>query len=56
MFAFCREVQKFVSGCEELQSLLMQGGVLTSDERGVVEFCAKELLANLEGARLSKVE
>lgn len=25
MFAFCREVQNFVSVCEELQFLLMQG-------------------------------
>ena len=56
MFAFCREVQKFISVCEELQSMLMQGGVLTSDEKGVVELSAKELLANLEGLHLSKVE
>lgn len=48
MFAFCREVQNFVSVCEELQFLLMQGGALTPDEKGVVEFSAKNLLDNLD--------
>ena len=48
MFVFCREVQRFVSVCEELQSLLMQGRALTPDEKGVVEFSAKNLLNNLD--------
>jgi len=48
MFAFCREVQNFVSVCEELQFLLMQGRALTPDEKGVVEFSAKNLLDNLD--------
>jgi len=48
MFAFCREVQRFVSVCEELQSLLMQGRALTPDEKGVVEFSAKNLLNSLD--------
>ena len=48
MFAFCREVQNVVSVCEELQFLLMQGGALTPDEKGVVEFSAKNLLDNLD--------
>jgi hypothetical protein len=48
MLAFCREVQNFVSVCEELQFLLMQGGALTPDEKGVVELSAKSLLDNLD--------
>jgi hypothetical protein len=48
MFPFSREVRIFVSACEELQSLPMHGGALTSDEKEVVEYFAKNLLDKLE--------
>jgi len=48
MFSLCREVQNFVSVCEELQFLLMQGGALTPDEKGVIEFSAKNVPDHLD--------
>jgi hypothetical protein len=48
MFDLCPEVQKFVSVCETIQSLLVEGRTLTSDEKGVIEFAARDLLTNLE--------
>jgi len=48
MVGLCLEVQKFVSVCETIQSLLMEGKTLTSDEKGVIEFAARDLLTTLE--------
>ena len=48
MVALCQEVQKFVSGCEDIQSLLAQGGSLTSDEKDVIEQSAIDLLTNVK--------
>jgi hypothetical protein len=48
MFDLCLEVQKFVSVCEAIQSLLVEGRTLTSDEKGVIRFAARDLLTNLE--------
>jgi len=48
MQALCREVQKFIRACEDIQSLLAQGGSLTSDEKGVIEQCAIDLLSNVK--------
>jgi hypothetical protein len=48
MFDLCLEVQKFVSICETIRSLLVEGRTLTSDEKGVIEFAARDLLTNLE--------
>ena len=48
MQALCQEVQKFISACENIQSLLAQGGSLTFDEKGVVEQCAIDLLNNVK--------
>jgi hypothetical protein len=48
MFDLCLEVQKFVSICETIQSLLVEGKTLTSDEKGVIELAARDLLMNLE--------
>lgn len=48
MFDLCLEVQKFVSVCEVIQSLLVEGRTLTSDEKGVIELAARDLLMNLE--------
>ena len=47
MRALCHEVQKFVSACEGIQSVLAQGGLLTLDERGVIEESANDLLGKL---------
>ena len=51
MFTLCQEVQKFVSVCEAIQSLLVEGVPLTPDEKGVIEFVARDLLRNLEPPR-----
>jgi hypothetical protein len=48
MTLLCREVQKFVSACEVLQSMLAQGSELSADERGVVALSAQDLLAHLD--------
>jgi hypothetical protein len=48
MYLLCREVQKFVSACETLQWMLAQGSELSSDERGVVAYSARDLLAHLD--------
>lgn len=48
MVGLCLEVQKFISVCETIQSLLMEGKTLTSDEKGVIEFAARDLLTTLE--------
>ena len=47
MRALCHEVQKFVSACEGIQSVLAQGGLLTLEERGVIEESANDLLGKL---------
>ena len=47
MMTLCQEVQKFISACEGLQSLLAQGGKLTDDEKGMVEEEMLELLWKL---------
>jgi hypothetical protein len=51
MHTLCWEVQKFVSACEGLQSVLAQRGVLTPDERAVIEESAIQLLTNLKAQR-----
>jgi hypothetical protein len=51
MFDLCLEVQKFISVCEHIQSLMVQGRTLTSNEKLVIEFAAKELLTNMKAAR-----
>jgi hypothetical protein len=48
MFTLCQEVQKFLSACEDIQSLLAQGSSLTSDERDVIEQSAIDLLTNVK--------
>lgn len=48
MQALCHEVRKFISACEDIQSLLAQGRSLTSDEKGVIEQSAMELLSNVK--------
>ena len=48
MYLLCREVQQFVSACERLQSMLAHGSELSSDERGVVAYSARDLLAHLD--------
>jgi hypothetical protein len=50
MISFCQEVQKFISACEAIQSLLVRGGSLTPDERNVVEFSAIDLLSKVRHA------
>jgi hypothetical protein len=47
MYVLCREVQKFVSACETLQWMLAHGNHLSSDERGVVAYSARDLLKHL---------
>ena len=44
---FCQEVSAFVSACEAIHAMLSQGGILTPDEKGVIEISAIELLAKL---------
>ena len=48
MITLCQEVQKFVSACENIQSLLAQGSSLTPDERDVIEQSAIDLLTNVK--------
>lgn len=50
MISFCKEVQRFISACEAIQSLLAGGGRLTPDERDVVEFSAIDLLSKVRPA------
>ena len=47
MTTLSREVQRFVSACEALQSMLAQGE-LNSDERGVAALSARDLLTQLD--------
>ena len=47
MQALRREVQKFISACEDIQSLLARGDVLTADEKGVIEVSACDLLVTV---------
>jgi hypothetical protein len=48
MFDICQEVQRFISVCEALQSFIMQGRTLTSDEKDLIEFEARDLLTKLQ--------
>lgn len=48
MHTLCHDVQKFVSACEGIQAVLAQGGVLTPDERAVIEESAIQLLRNMK--------
>lgn len=41
---FRSEIANFIAASERLQSMLAQGERLSSDEAGVVRFCAVELL------------
>lgn len=41
------EVQKFITACETIHGLLASGAELTSDEVGVIEMSARELLSKL---------
>jgi hypothetical protein len=47
MQSLCHEVGKFISACEDIQSLLARGDILTSDEKGVIEQSALDLLRNV---------
>lgn len=47
MQVLCREVQKFISACEGIQSLLASGYVLTADEKGVIKVSACDLLVTM---------
>lgn len=53
MRVLCQEVQKFISACEGVQSVLAQGGRLTLDERGVIEESAIDLLGKLKSESLN---
>lgn len=48
MHVLCREVQQFVSACEALQWMFAHGSDLSSDERGVIAYCARDLLVHLD--------
>lgn len=48
MVTLCQEVKKFVSACEDTQSLLAQGSSLTSDEKDVIEQSTIDLLTNVK--------
>lgn len=48
MLTLCHEVQKFISACENIQSLLAQGGSLNSDERDLIELSAIDLLSHVK--------
>jgi hypothetical protein len=50
MISFCQEVQRFISACEAIHSLLLRGGSLTPDEREVVEYSAIDLLTRVRPA------
>jgi hypothetical protein len=41
------EVQKFITACETIHGLLASGAKFTSDEIGVIEMSARELLSIL---------
>jgi hypothetical protein len=47
MQALCDEVQKFISACEHIQSLLARGEFLSTDEKGVIQQSACELLVTV---------
>ena len=47
METFCHEVQKFISACENIHSLLAKGDVLTADEKGVIRLSARDLLVTV---------
>ena len=47
MRALCYEVQKYVSPCEDVQSLLARGDVLTADEKGAIPLSACDLLVTV---------
>lgn len=51
---FRKEVADFISASERLQSMLAQGEHLSSDEAGVVRFCAVELLDKIPEAFLAE--
>ncbi|MGC4098633.1 MAG: hypothetical protein QM706_16090 [Nitrospira sp.] len=44
---FRKEIANFIAASERLQSMLAQGDRLSSDEAGVVRFCAVELLEKI---------
>lgn len=44
---FRNEIANFIAASERLQSMLAQGERLSSDEAGVVRFCAVELLEEI---------
>ena len=43
--ALCLEVRTFVHACEQIHAYLAVGGILTEEEKGVVETATRELLA-----------
>ena len=47
MQALRHEVQRFIRACEDIQSLLACGHILTSNEKGVIEQSAFDLLRNV---------
>jgi len=42
-----KDIANFISASERLQSMLAQGERLSSDEAGIVRFCAVELLEKI---------
>ena len=44
---FRNEIANFIAASERLQSMLAQGERVSSDEAGVVRFCAVELLEEI---------
>jgi hypothetical protein len=43
----CEETTNFVRACEAIHALLADGGMLTPDERDLIEFSSSELLSKL---------
>jgi hypothetical protein len=43
----CEETTNFVRACEAIHALLADGGMLTHDERDLIEFSSSELLSKL---------
>ena len=49
MLPIGKEATDFIRACEAIQALLVQG-LLTSEDRDLIEFCGSELLVNLRFA------
>ena len=53
MAAIGKEATLFVGACEGIQSLLACGGLLTVEDRELIEFSAIDLLSTLSRPKLS---